>query len=715
MSEHALSDPELPKRALSWLIWTGITALGAFALAGIALNRNEPVSAAWLVTAAICVYLISYRFYSKFIAEKVLQLDDTRMTPAERNNDGLDYVPTNRYVVFGHHFAAIAGAGPLVGPVLAAQMGYLPGTLWILVGVVFAGAVQDLTVLFLSMRRDGRSLGEMVKMEMGPAAGLVALIGVLLIMMILLAVLALVVVKALMGSPWGTFAVFCTIPIAILMGVYARFIRVGRIAEMSAIGVVLLLMALVYGRTVSEIPQLAAFFDLRGETLALFLIGLWLCRLGAADLAAAGAAGLSVDVSQDRNNGAAGDRHPGGSTRPQDAGCHPIHRRHRSGMVRQSVSVPFHHDRLRSGVRLPFADLIGHDAEDAREREPDTNDRLRRDVDGILRRDHDDDWRHSSRTRHLFCDEQSRRTDRLHRSQRSAGDFRLGLQRHTRPDQPDGPGCRREDPAVAHRRGADIGGGHGHHPFGDVWWANHDGHLVPLRDPVRGAVYSNHGRCRHPGRPFHDPGHGRQCDPLLQTHGIVVEQRHWLGYRGSSLGLFSLSGGHRSDGRDQHTVAALRNFQPNARWDRADHMHGSAVQDEARALCVGDHRADCMAARLHADCRPRKGVQLNTSDRLCQPCVEVQRRVVGRKNPCSSQDRRGNAACHRQRLCRCDTRRPVHRGRAGHGGLWGDRYLEGIEYPANHHRRSRRRRRRPGARTCLTFAPWVGGWPRPLA
>jgi carbon starvation protein len=175
MSDRALSNPELPKRAVSWLIWTGITVLGAFALAGIALNRNEPVSAAWLVTAAICVYLIAYRFYSKFIAEKVLRLDEARMTPAERHNDGLDYVPTNKYVVFGHHFAAIAGAGPLVGPVLAAQMGYLPGTLWILVGVVFAGAVQDFVILFCSMRRDGRSLGEMVKMEMGPIAGGVAL------------------------------------------------------------------------------------------------------------------------------------------------------------------------------------------------------------------------------------------------------------------------------------------------------------------------------------------------------------------------------------------------------------------------------------------------------------------------------------------------------------------------------------------------------------
>jgi len=257
----------------SKLMWAGIAVLGAVSFGIVALSRGETISAAWLVIAALCIYLIAYRFYALFIAETVLGVDPKQQTPAYRHNDGLDYVPTNRYVLYGHHFAAIAGAGPLVGPVLAAQMGYLPGTIWILAGVVFAGAVQDMTVLFLSTRRDGRSLGDMVRSEMGPAAGGIALIGVLLIMIILLAVLALVVVKALMGSPWGTFTVFCTIPIALLMGVYARFIRVGRIAEMSAIGVVLLLAALIYGRTVSETPQLAALFDLRGETLALVIIG----------------------------------------------------------------------------------------------------------------------------------------------------------------------------------------------------------------------------------------------------------------------------------------------------------------------------------------------------------------------------------------------------------------------------------------------------------
>jgi carbon starvation protein len=255
------------------LLWTAIAVLGAVSFAIVALNRGEAVNAAWLVVAAVCIYLISYRFYGLFVAERALGVDGNRITPACRHNDGLDYVPTNRYVLYGHHFAAIAGAGPLVGPVLAAQMGYLPGTLWILTGAVFAGAIQDMTVLFLSTRRDGRSLGDIVRAEMGPIAGTIAGIGILLICVIVLAVLALVVVKALVGSPWGTFAVFCTIPIALLMGIYSRFIRPGHIGEMSLIGCVLLLAALVYGKTIAETPALAAYFDFRGETLALIIIG----------------------------------------------------------------------------------------------------------------------------------------------------------------------------------------------------------------------------------------------------------------------------------------------------------------------------------------------------------------------------------------------------------------------------------------------------------
>ena len=257
----------------SKLMWAAVAIIGAISFGVVALTRGEPVNAAWLVVAAVCIYFIAYRFYALFITGKVFGVDPKRVTPAYRHNDGLDYVPTNRYVLFGHHFAAIAGAGPLVGPVLAAQMGYLPGTLWILAGVVFAGAVQDMTVLFLSTRRDGKSLGDMIRSEMGPVAGGIAGVGILLICIIILAVLALVVVSALKGSPWGTFTVFCTIPIALIMGVYSRFIRPGKIAEMSIIGAALLLAALVYGRTVSETPELAAWFNFNGETLALVVIG----------------------------------------------------------------------------------------------------------------------------------------------------------------------------------------------------------------------------------------------------------------------------------------------------------------------------------------------------------------------------------------------------------------------------------------------------------
>lgn len=255
-------------KLLQVLLWPALTILGAFSFAAIALNRGESVSAAWLVTAALCVFFIAYRFYSKFIANKVLQLDDSRMTPAVTHQDGVDYVPTNKYVLYGHHFAAIAGAGPLVGPVLAAQWGYLPGTIWLLVGVVVAGAVQDFVVLFCSMRRDGRSLGEMVKMEMGPIAGTIALIGALAIMIIILAALGLIVVKALGESPWGTFTVAVTIPLAMVMGIYMRFIRPGKIMEASVFGVVVLLLTIWYGQHVSESPTLGPLFTYTAPQLA---------------------------------------------------------------------------------------------------------------------------------------------------------------------------------------------------------------------------------------------------------------------------------------------------------------------------------------------------------------------------------------------------------------------------------------------------------------
>ncbi|MGY2375464.1 carbon starvation CstA family protein [Pseudomonas sp. SDO524_S393] len=257
-------------RHLPWLV---LAIVGACALGVVALRRGEAINALWIVVAAVAIYLVAYRYYSLFIANNVMQLDPRRATPAVLNNDGLDYVPTNKHILFGHHFAAIAGAGPLVGPVLAAQMGYLPGTLWLIAGVVLAGAVQDFMVLFLSTRRNGRSLGDMVREEMGRIPGTIALFGCFLIMIIILAVLALIVVKALAESPWGIFTVMATIPIAMFMGVYMRYIRPGRIGEISIIGVLLLLGSIWLGGQVAADPVWAKAFTFTGVQITWMLIG----------------------------------------------------------------------------------------------------------------------------------------------------------------------------------------------------------------------------------------------------------------------------------------------------------------------------------------------------------------------------------------------------------------------------------------------------------
>ncbi|HZV18100.1 MAG TPA: carbon starvation CstA family protein [Sphingobium sp.] len=252
--------------------WAILAVLGALSLAVLAAGNGEPVNALWIVAAAVSIHLIAFRYYSRYLAGRVFGLNRNRETPAHRRNDGLDYVPTNRYVLFGHHFAAIAGAGPLVGPVLAAQMGYLPGMLWILFGVVLAGAVQDFIILFISMRRDGRSLGELIRMELGATAGVIALFGAFMIMVIILAVLALIVVRALAESPWGLFTVAATMPLAVVMGIYGRFIRPGRIGEMSAIGLVGLVLAIVYGQSVAASPVWGPIFTLTPVQLCWILI-----------------------------------------------------------------------------------------------------------------------------------------------------------------------------------------------------------------------------------------------------------------------------------------------------------------------------------------------------------------------------------------------------------------------------------------------------------
>src|SRR6202790_818423 len=262
----------LMPKILRVLFWIAVSVLGALALATIALHRGEQINALWLVVAAVATYAVGYRFYSSFISAKVLALDPLRATPAERLDNGRDFVPTNKWVVFGHHFAAIAGPGPLVGPVLAAQFGYLPGTLWIIAGAVLGGCVQDFVILLFSVRRDGKSLTEMAKSEIGRVGGVVAYVAVLSIIVILLGATALIVVNALKSSPWGTFTIAMTMPIAVLMGVYLRRIRPGKVLETSVLGFVLVLAAIFGGQWVSETPSWAAIFTLTAPTLAILII-----------------------------------------------------------------------------------------------------------------------------------------------------------------------------------------------------------------------------------------------------------------------------------------------------------------------------------------------------------------------------------------------------------------------------------------------------------
>ena len=259
-------------KTLRVLLWIAVSLLGALALATIALHRGEQINALWLVVAAVSTYAVGYRFYSSFISAKVLALDPLRATPAERLDNGRDFIPTNKWVVFGHHFAAIAGPGPLVGPVLAAQFGYLPGTLWIIAGAVLGGCVQDFVILLFSVRRDGKSLTEMAKSEIGPLGGVVAYVAVLSIIIILLGATALIVVNALKSSPWGSFTFAMTMPIAVLMGVYLRRLRPGKVLETSILGFVLVLAAIFGGQWVSQSPSWAAIFTLTGPTLAILII-----------------------------------------------------------------------------------------------------------------------------------------------------------------------------------------------------------------------------------------------------------------------------------------------------------------------------------------------------------------------------------------------------------------------------------------------------------
>ncbi len=353
------------------LLWFGVALIGAYALGGIALHRGESINAMWIIVAAVCVYALGYRFYSAWVAARVLTLDATRATPATRLNNGRDFVPTNRWIVFGHHFAAIAGPGPLIGPTLAAQFGYCRALLWILVGGVLGGCVQDMTILFLSTRRDGRSLGQMARDELGPVGGYAAMIGTLMIMVILIAVLGLVVVNAMKHSPWATSTVFATIPIAMLIGLYLRNIRPGRVHRSLADRRQRCCCSRWSAAAGSnEHRTLRTLFDLDGKPLAWFVIGYGFIAADPAGVAAARAARLSVDVPEARHGDSAGGGRGRGCAREiKMPAVTQFIDGTRSGLRRQAVPVRVHHDRVRRDLRLSRAGLERHDAEADRQRD----------------------------------------------------------------------------------------------------------------------------------------------------------------------------------------------------------------------------------------------------------------------------------------------------------------------------------------------------------
>ena len=575
--------------------WVLLGALGAVALGIVATERGEHVNALWMVVASIAVYLIAYRYYSLFIANKVMRLDANRPTPAVLHNDGLDYVPTNRYVLFGHHFAAIAGAGPLVGPVLAAQMGYLPGILWILSGVVLAGAVQDFIVLFVSMRRDGRSLGELIRGELGAIPGVIALFGTFMIMVIILAVLALIVVKALAESPWGFFTVAATIPIAIFMGLYTRYIRPGAIGEVSVIGFVLLMMAIVFGRNVAESPFWGPAFTFTGVQLCWMLIGygfvasilpVWLLlaprdylstflKIGAIAALALGILFVAPDLKMPA------------VTRFIDG----------TGPVWSGALFPFLFITIACGAVSGFHSLISSG----------TTPKL---IDNEMN------------SRFIGYGGMLMESFVAMMALVSAAIIEPGIYFTmnspaavigTTPESaaakvsewgftitPDEIKQTAADVGetydhLAGRRRADPCGRHGAYLRLRARRQGDDGLLVPFRHPVRGAVHPDGGGRGHAGRAFHVAGSARRVRAGVPENGVLGFQ-----YRGDravrrGLGLFPLPGRHRSARRREHAVAAVRHLQPDAGRCGADPVHGGDLPHEARALRLGYDRADDLA------------------------------------------------------------------------------------------------------------------------
>ena len=608
-------------RAVSLLAWLAVALLGAGALGAIAFSRGEPVNGVFFVVGAGCTYLVAYRFYSAFLAARVLSLDATRATPAERLDDGRDFVPTNRWVVLGHHFAAIAGPGPLVGPTLAAQFGYLPGTLWLVAGAVLGGCVQDFVILFFSLRRDGRSLGQMARDEVGRRAGLLAMVSVLAIMVILLAVVALVVVNALKHSPWGAFTLAMTIPIAMLMGVYMRFWRPGRVMEASAIGFVLILLAVVAGQWVSHSPEWAPVFTLTGPALAPAVIvygfaasalPVWLL-LAPRDY-------LSAFIKVGRGARPRRRDRPGAPDHPH-AGPHPLRGRHRARCSRAAI-FPFCFITIACGAISGFHALISSGT---------TPKLLTRESDARL-------VGYGSMLMESFVGVMAMvaacalepgvyfainspagivgATAEQAASTISAWGFPLDpATMHQLARQ-----RRRGDPPQPDRRRPLARRGHGAH------LQRHDRrraparHLVPLRDHVRGALHPDRARRRDAGGALHGPGAPRPALPAdRRARGswtsTLVDQRPHRG----RLGLLPLPGRARPAGRHQLAVAALRDREPDPGLGRARGRHDDPDQDGADALRVGHARAHGLAGHGHPHRQLAEGLPREPAHRLPRP------------------------------------------------------------------------------------------------
>ena len=611
----------------SIVIWSAVALLGAVAWGILALARGEEINAVWLLFAAVCSYAIAYRFYARFIAKKVLGTDDKRATPAERLDNSHDFQPTDRRVLFGHHFAAIAGAGPLVGPVLAAQMGYLPGTLWIVVGVIFAGAVQDMVILFFSMRRDGKSLGQMARDEIGPVGGVAALIAVFSIMIILLAVLALVVVQALAESPWGTFSIAMTIPIALLMGFYMRVLRPGRVLETTAIGVALLILAILAGGWVQESDgALADFFTLDPETLVICLVvygfaasvlPVWMLlaprdylstfmKIGTIALLALGILFTLPVLQNERvtefaSNGQgpvfAGALFPFVFIIIACGALSGFHSLIASGTTPKMIEKETQVRTIGYGAMLMESFVAVMAITAASILDPGLYFAMNAPA-GVVG---DSVQSASTAVRDLGFTDQPRA---------AAVGGQLG-----------GGG----DAGGPHRRRAHAG----RRNVGDLLRRDRrkcaEGLLVPLRDHVRGPVHPHHGGRGNSGRALHAAGHARQH--LEADRPRVLEARP-LGHQragGGGLGLLPLGRRHRSARRHQPAVPAVRHRQPAAGGGRAHRRHHDPDQERQAEVGLGHAGPARVGRHRHAHRQLAEGVLGRPQDRLLRPARRLPR------------------------------------------------------------------------------------------